>query len=267
MHSIMMKEQLVKTRSLSELNALLGNELVIQNTEHHSPKLPLQNAILSSLPEDELNQFLPHLELVHLPYKEELHEYDGKVKYVYFLTSAVVSMLYVMAEGEMTEVAVIGREGVVGISHIMGETALCSAVVHTEGYGYKLKADVLKDAFSKGGELQRLLLRYMQALFFQISINSVSSRHYSIEQQVCLWLLDRLDRLPSNEIKVTHELIANMLGIRRESVTEATRRLHGEGLIDTARGHIKVINRRGLEMLSSECYYTAKKQYDLVCAN
>jgi CRP-like cAMP-binding protein len=204
---------------------------------------------------------------VHLPYKEELHEYGSRIKHVYFLTSAVVSMLYVMADGEMTEVAVVGHEGVVGISHIMGEGALCSSVVHTEGYGYKLKADILKNAFSKGGELQRLLLRYMQALFSQISINTVSSRHYTIEQQVCLWLLDRLDRLPSNEIKVTHELIANMLGIRRESVTEATRRLHNEGLIDTSRGSIKVTNRRGLEMLSSECYYTAKKQYDLVCAN
>jgi CRP-like cAMP-binding protein len=181
---------------------------------------------------------------------------------VYFPTTAIVSLLYVMEDGATTEIAVIGHEGAAGVSLFMGERATCSAVVQSAGYGYRLKTQYLRDAFTKGGALPQLLMRYTNALFAQMAQNAVGGRHSSIEQKLCRWLLDRLDRSPSNELKVTQELISIMLGVRRESITAAAGKLQDEGLIQYRRGNITVLNRQGLEDYAGECYKVAKSEYD-----
>ena len=221
-----------------------------------------QNELLAALPRHDLETLFEHLELVQLPFGKELFEYGSKLENVYFPTTAIVSLLYVMEDGATTEIAVVGHEGVVGVSLFMGERAMCSAVVQGAGYGYRLKTQYLRDAFNQGGALPQLLMRYTNALFAQMAQNAVGGRHSSIEQKLCRWLLDRLDRSPSNELKVTQELISIMLGVRRESITAAAGKLQDEGLIHYRRGNITVLDRHGLERYAGECYKVAKTEYD-----
>jgi CRP-like cAMP-binding protein len=220
-----------------------------------------QNEILAALPESEMNELLSQLELIELRSGKELFTCGDQLEYVYFLTSSIVSLLYVMEDGATTEIAVVGHEGVVGVSIFAGQTATCSAIVQTGGYGFRLKASYLRAAFARGGALAQLLMRYTNALFAQMTQNAVSGRHSSIEQKLCRWLLDRIDRSESNELKVTQELIAIMLGVRRESITAAAGKLQEEGLIQYRRGAITVTDRPGLEMCAGECYKVAKSEY------
>lgn len=227
-----------------------------------SQNRPQQNDLLAALPVDELEALLAHLEWIEMPAGTEIYEFGRNLDYVYFPTTAIVSLLYVMEDGATTEIAVIGHEGMLGLSLIIGDSMLGTAVVQTGGAGYRVKAKVLKEAFSRGGGLQHLLMRYSQVLLAHMAQSTVCGRHYTIGQKLCRWLLDRLDRLPGNELKVTQELIANMLGVRRESVTEAAGKLQDEGLIQCRRGNITVLNRPGLELHAGECYKVAKNAYD-----
>nr|WP_315398539.1 Crp/Fnr family transcriptional regulator [uncultured Duganella sp.] len=221
-----------------------------------------QNELLAALPREVLESLFEHLELVTLPFGKELFEFGGAMDYVHFPTTAIVSLLYVMEDGATTEIAVVGHEGVVGVSLFAGERAMCSAVVQAAGYGYRMKAQHLRDAFNQGGALPALLMRYNTALFAQMAQNAVGGRHSSIEQKLCRWLLDRLDRSPSNELKVTQEMISIMLGVRRESITAAAGKLQEDGLITYRRGTITVLDRTGLETCAGECYKVAKTEYE-----
>jgi len=226
----------------------------------HSPR---QNHLLAALPAADYERLLPNLELVQLPLAWAVYEAGGKLGYVYFPTSSIVSLLYVMEDGASAEIAVTGRDGLVGIALFMGgETTPSRAVVQSAGYGYRLKASLLKREFEQGGALQHLALRYTQALITQMAQTAVCNRHHSVEKQLCRWLLLSLDRLPSNELSMTQELIANMLGVRREGVTEAAGKLQADGLIHYSRGHITVLDRPQLEQRVCECYAVVKKEYD-----
>jgi len=221
-----------------------------------------QNELLAALPRDVLESLFEHLELVTLPFGKELFEFGGALDYVTFPTTAIVSLLYVMEDGATTEIAVVGHEGVVGVSLFSGERAMCTAVVQSAGYGYRLKAQYLREAFNQGGALPALLMRYNTAFFAKRAQNAGGGRHSSIEQKLCRWLLARLDRSPSNELKVTQEMISIMLGVRRESITAAAGKLQDEGLITYRRGNITVLDRAGLEEYAGECYKVAKTEYD-----
>ena len=224
---------------------------------------PKSNQLLAALPEENYRALLPSLELVDLPLGKALYEPGGAQGYVYFPTSSIVSLLYVLEDGSSAEIAVTGNEGLVGISLFMGgETTSTRAVVQSAGHGYRLKGEVLSREFESGGVLQHLLLRYTQALITQMTQTAVCNRHHSVDQQLCRWLLLSLDRLPGNELVMTQELIANMLGVRREGVTEAAGKLQAEGLIRYRRGHITVLDRAKLEARVCECYAVVKKEYD-----
>lgn len=224
---------------------------------------PRQNHILAALSTADYDKLLPQLEFVSMPFGLTICEADTQMAYVYFPTSSIVSLLYETRDGASAETAVIGNEGIVGVTSFMGGGAsLNRTVVKSAGYGFRMKATRLKEEFSRGGALQHLLLRYTQALITQMSQTAVCNRHHSVVQQLCRWLLLSLDRLPSNEMSMTQGLIANMLGVRRESVAEAAGKLQDEGLIHYSRGHITVINRPGLEARVCECYGTVKKEYD-----
>ncbi len=198
-----------------------------------------------------------------LPLGETVCEPGMRMHHVYFPTTCIVSLLYVMEDGASAEIAVVGNEGLVGVSLFMGgETTTSQAVVQSAGHAYRLKGPLLKEAFFRAGPMQRLLLRYTQALLTQMAQTAVCNRHHSLDQQLCRWLLLSLDRLPSNELVMTQQLIANMLGVRREGVTEAAGNLHRAGLIDYRRGHITVLDRRGLEARVCECYAVVKKEND-----
>jgi len=226
----------------------------------HTPK---DNRLLAALPEESYQALLPFLEPVPLPLGMAVYESGARQRYVYFPTNSIVSLLYVLADGASAEIAVTGRDGLVGIALFMGgETTPSRAVVQSAGQGYRLRADVLKQEFEKGGELQHLLLRYTQALITQMTQTAVCNRHHAVDQQLCRWLLLSLDRLPSNELVMTQELIANMLGVRREGVTEAAGKLQNEGLISYSRGHITVLDRPRLETRVCECYRVVKREYD-----
>jgi CRP-like cAMP-binding protein len=224
---------------------------------------PLQNHILAALPSADEERLLPQLELVPLPLGWAVYEAGDAQGYVYFPTNSIVSLLYVMQDGSSAEIAVVGNEGVVGIALFMGgETTPSRAVVQSAGHGYRLKADMLKTEFGQGGDLQHLLLRYTQALITQMAQTAVCNRHHAVEQQLCRWLLLSLDRLPSNELSMTQELIANMLGVRREGVTEAAGHLQAAGLIHYSRGKITVLDRAQLETRVCECYRVVKRESD-----
>jgi len=223
---------------------------------------PRQNQLLAALPAADYERLLPHLELVPLPLGWAVYESGDAQGYVYFPTNSIVSLLYVMEDGSSAEIAVVGHEGVVGIALFMGgETTPSRAVVQSAGYGYRLRASVLKTEFGQAGELQHLLLRYTQALITQMAQTAVCNRHHALEQQLCRWLLLSLDRLPSNELTMTQELIANMLGVRREGVTEAAGHLQAAGLIHYSRGKITVLDRPKLEAQVCECYAVVKREY------
>jgi CRP-like cAMP-binding protein len=224
---------------------------------------PKQNHLLAALPAADYERLLPQLELLPLPLGWALYESGSEQGYVYFPTNSIVSLLYVMADGAPAEIAVVGHEGVVGIALFMGgETTSSRAVVQSAGFAYRLKASVVKGEFERGGPLQHLLLRYTQALITQMTQTAVCNRHHAVEQQLCRWLLLSLDRLPSNELIMTQELIANMLGVRREGVTEAAGHLQAAGVINYSRGKITVLDRPKLEAQVCECYAVVKREYD-----
>ena len=217
-----------------------------------------QNSLLRALSRADLERLFMHLELVALPAGKHLHDTGDKFEYTYFPTNAIVSLLYVMEDGASTEVAVVGREGAVGVALYEAERATSSAVVQSAGYGYRVKTAVLLQAISEGGTLAQLLMRYTSAMFAQMTQNVVGGRHCSIEQKLCRWLLDRLDRSLSNELKVTQETMAAMLGVRRESVTVTASKLQEEGLIQYRRGTVTVLDRDGLEASAGTCYQAGK---------
>ena len=224
---------------------------------------PKNNRLLAALPEDAYQTLLPFLEPVELPLGLSVYESGAKQGYVFFPTKGIVSLLFVLENGASAEIAVTGNEGMVGISLFMGgESTPSRAVVQSAGRGYRLRAAVLKTQFESGGPLQHLLLRYTQALITQMTQTAVCNRHHTVHQQLCRWLLLSLDRLPSNELVMTQELIANMLGVRREGVTEAAGKLQAQGLIRYSRGHITVVDRRKLEARVCECYAVVKAEYD-----
>lgn len=224
---------------------------------------PRHNGLLALLPDADYDRLLPHLEFVSMPFGMTICEADTPMQHVYFLTSSIVSMMYETSDGASSETAVIGYEGVVGIDLFMGGGASPNrAFVKSAGYGFRLKASVLREEFARGGALQHMLLRFTQALLTQMAQTAACNRHHTIAQQLCRWLLLSLDRLPSNEISMTQDLIATMLGVRRESVTEAARKLQDEGLIHYSRGRITVIDRAGLEAHICECYAIIRKAYD-----
>lgn len=224
---------------------------------------PRQNRLLAALPAVEYDRLHTHLRLVPLTLGEALYESGIVLRHVYFPTDSIVSLLYVMADGASAEIAVVGNEGVIGVSLFMGgETTPSRAVVQSAGHAYQLTGQLLKDEFTRGGAMQHLLLRYTQSLITQMAQTAVCNRHHSLDQQLCRWLLLSLDRLPSNELVMTQELIANMLGVRREGVTEAAGKLQHAGLIRYSRGRISVLDRTGVEARTCECYAVVKTECD-----
>ena len=224
---------------------------------------PQKNLLLSALPDAEWAHWLPHLEAVDMPLGKVLYESGVTLSHVYFPTTAIVSLLYVMEDGASAEIAVVGQEGIVGISLFMGgESTPSRAVVQSAGQAFRLEAKLMMQEFNRAGPVLHLLLRYTQALITQMAQTAVCNRHHSLDQQLCRWLLLSLDRLHSAEIVMTQELIANMLGVRREGVTEAAGHLQKAGLIRYRRGHITVLDRARLEQRACECYAVVKKEYD-----
>ncbi len=223
--------------------------------------MPQQNHLLAALSPDVQGRIFPHLEKVSLPLGKALYESGDTLRHVYFPTDSIISLLYVMENGASAEISVVGNEGLVGISLFMGgESTPSRAVVQSAGSAYRLAGQLLKDEFGRHGELLQLMLRYTQALITQMAQTAVCNRHHSIDQQLCRWLLLSLDRLSSERLNMTQELIANMLGVRREGVTDAAGKLQKLGVIEYTRGHIKVIDRPQLETLSCECYAVVKNE-------
>ncbi len=219
--------------------------------------------MLASLPLPARERLFPHLEAVSLSLGEVIYESGSRLRHVYFPTNCIISLLYVLENGSSAEIAVVGNEGVVGIALFMGgETTPSRALVQSAGIALKLKSQLLKDEFNRSAEMQHLLLRYTQALLTQMAQTAVCNRHHSVDQQLCRWLLLSLDRLRTDTLKMTQELIANMLGVRREGVTEAAGKLQHDGLINYCRGKITVIDRPGLERRACECYAVVKKETD-----
>jgi len=226
----------------------------------HSPH---QNHLLNALPASDYDRIAPRLELITMNLGDVLYESGARLRYVYFPTTSIVSLLYVMEDGASAEIAIVGNEGILGISLFMGgNTTPSRAVVQSAGHGFRLKAELLKNEFGRFGATMHLLLRYTQALITQMAQTAVCNRHHSIDQQLCRWLLLSLDRLASNELSMTQELIANMLGVRREGVTEAAGKLQDAGLIRYHRGRITVLDRPRLEARSCECYQVVKTEFD-----
>jgi CRP-like cAMP-binding protein len=224
---------------------------------------PRQNQLLAALPESAWQRWQAHLEPVTLTLGQVLYESGDTLGHVYFPTTAIVSLLYVMENGASAEIAVVGLEGMVGVSLFMGgESTTNRAVVQSAGQGFRLRAQAMKDEFNRAGPVLHLLLRYTQALITQMAQTAVCNRHHSLDQQLCRWLLLSLDRLRGNELVMTQELIANMLGVRREGVTEGALKLQKARLIRYARGHITVLDRPGLELATCECYAVVKREYE-----
>ena len=229
---------------------------------------PTQNRLLAALPAAEFERLAAHLEPVVLPLGEMLYEPGAQLQHAYFPGSAIVSLHYVMESGASASVAAVGNEGIVGVSLYMGgDTTPSSAVVQTAGDAYRLARRLLKQEFERSGPTQRLLLRYTQALMTQMSQTAVCNRHHSVEQQLCRWLLVTLDRLPSDRIVMTQEMVAGMLGVRRESITEATGRLQQAGVVQVRRGHLTVLERAGLETRVCECYAVVKSEFGRLLAD
>ena len=228
-----------------------------------SPHSPKQNHLLAALPAADCERLFPHLERVPMSLGSALYESGSRQDHVFFPAASIVSLLYVMQDGASAEIAVVGNEGVVGVALFMGGDSTPSrAVVQSAGSAFRLKAELLKAEFDRGGALQYLLLRYTQSLITQMAQTAVCNRHHTVEQQLCRWLLLSLDRLPSNELIMTQKLIANMLGVRREGVTEAAGRLQADRLIDYSRGKIVVLDRPKLEARVCECYAVVKRESD-----
>ena len=236
-----------------------GNETQLAAARHS----PRQNHLLNALPAVDYERLEPHLELVPMRLGDVLYEPGAQLRYVYFPTTSIVSLLYVMEDGASAEIAIVGNEGILGIALFMGgETTPSRAVIQSAGHGYRLRARLLKDEFGRFGAMLHLLLRYTQALITQMAQTAVCNRHHSVDQQLCRWLLLSLDRLQSRELSMTQELIANMLGVRREGVTAAAGKLQDAGLIRYSRGKITVLDRPGLEARCCECYQVVKTEFD-----
>lgn len=228
--------------------------------EKHKPQ---QNHLLAALPADVQNRLVPDLELMELPFGKVLYQSGDILRHVYFPIDSIVSLLYVMENGASAEVSVVGNEGLVGIALFMGgESTPSQAIVQSPGHAYRLLGQRFKDEFHRHSEMQVLLLRYTQALITQMAQTAVCNRHHSIDQQLCRWLLLCLDRLPSNRLTMTQELMANMLGVRREGITEAAGKLQKQGAIEYGRGQITVLDRPTLEKLCCECYSVVRKETD-----
>jgi CRP-like cAMP-binding protein len=224
---------------------------------------PHQNHLLDALPASDYERVASHLELIPMGLGDVLYEPSVRMRYVYFPTTSIVSLLYVMEDGASAEIAIVGNEGVLGVSLFMGgDTTPSRAVVQSAGFGFRLKAEMLKDEFERFGPTMHLLLRYTQALITQMAQTAVCNRHHSVDQQLCRWLLLSLDRLASNELSMTQELIAGMLGLRREGVTEVAGKLQDAGLIRYQRGRITVLDRPRVEARVCECYQVVKKEFD-----
>lgn len=224
---------------------------------------PQMNRLLAALPAEVQDRLLPYLERVVLPLGKVIYESGDALRHVYFPTDAIVSLLYVMESGASAEISVVGNEGLIGVAVFMGgESTPSRAIVQSAGHAYRLPNQRLKDEFNRHGDMMQLMLRYTQALITQMAQTAVCNRHHSIDQQLCRWLLLSLDRLPSNQLTMTQELIANMLGVRREGVTDAAGKLQRLGVIEYSRGHIKVLDRPKLELLSCECYAVVKVETD-----
>lgn len=233
-----------------------------------TPPDPLKNHLLASLPSAERERWIPMLEWVQMPLGQVLYESGSTLRHVYFPTTAIVSLLYVLENGASAEIAVVGNEGIVGISLFMGGGSTPSrGVVQSAGEGFRISAATIKDEFNRSGPVMHLLLRYTQALITQMAQTAVCNRHHSLDQQLCRWLLLSLDRLQGTELVMTQELIANMLGVRREGVTESALNLQRSGLIRYSRGRINVLDRVGLEARTCECYAVVKKEYDRLLPN
>jgi CRP-like cAMP-binding protein len=228
-----------------------------------NPAALLQNQLLAALPPADLARISDQMEAAPMPLGHVLYESGDQLQHVYFPTNSIISLLYVMEDGASAEIAIVGSEGIVGISLVMGgETTPSRAIVQSAGQAYRVSSKVLKAEFHRAGPLQEVLLRYTQALITQMSQTAVCNRHHSVEQQLCRWLLMSLDRLGSTELSMTQKLIADMLGVRREGVTEAAGRLQKLGLIEYSRGHIVVLDRAGVEKHACECYQVVKKEYE-----
>ena len=224
---------------------------------------PQQNHLLDALPLEVQERFFPYLEKVTMPLGKVLYESGDIMRHVYFPTNSIVSLLYVMEDGASAEIAVVGNEGLVGVSLFMGgESTPSRAIVQSAGYAIRLQSQRLKDEFNRHGEMQILLLHYTQSLITQMAQTAVCNRHHSIDQQLCRWLLLSLDRLSGNHLEMTQELIANMLGVRREGVTDAAGKLQKLNIIEYHRGHITILNRAKLEEICCECYAVVKKESD-----
>jgi len=232
------------------------------------PRGPTQNHLLAALPTAELERIAPQLELVPMLLGDVLYESGGQLQHVYFPTTAIVSLQYMTEDGAPAEIAGVGNEGMLGVSLFLGGNSTTSrATVQTGGSGYRLKGRLLLEEFNRAGSMQRLLLRYTQALMTQMSQTAVCNRHHSVEQQLCRWLLATLDRLPSTELTMTQELIASMIGVRREGITTAAGHLQQAQCIHYRRGHITVLDRQGLESRACECYDVVKSEYDRLLGN
>lgn len=230
---------------------------------HHANQQPFHNHLLNALQLVDIDRFSDDLELVELPLGYVLYESGEKLNYVYFPTTSIISLLYVMESSASAEIAIVGNEGILGISLFMGgETTPSRAVVQSAGYAYRLKASLIKDEFNRAGPTMRLLLRYTQALITQMTQTVVCNRHHSVDQQLCRWLLLSLDRLAADELIMTHELIGNMLGVRGEGVTEAVGKLQALNLITYSQGNITVLDRKSIEQKCCECYAVVKVEFD-----
>jgi CRP-like cAMP-binding protein len=250
-----------------DLSCFNGN--VIRRRETGMSGMPnsLQNHLLTALPDEARERLIPHLELVSMPLGKVLYEAGDRENYVYFPTNCIVSLLYVMEDGDSAEISVVGNEGIVGFAVFMrGESTTSRAIVQSGGNAYRLSGKHLEDEFDRYGALFHLLLRYTQALITHVAQTAVCNRHHTTGQQLCRWLLLSLDRLSSNQLVVTQSLIADMLGVRRETVTGAAGKLHKLGLIEYSRGRIKILDRPGLERLSCECYAVVKRETDRLFA-
>jgi CRP-like cAMP-binding protein len=228
-----------------------------------TPHNPRQNHLLNALPVADLKRLSPHLELVPMPIGQSFSEFNGKLQYVYFPTTSIVSLLYVIESGTLAEIASVGNEGMLGISLFMeGSSTPSLSIVRTAGFGYKMKARLLMEEFNRAGSIERLLLRYTHALITQTSQTAVCNLHHSVDQQLCRWLLQTLDRLPSNELTLTLDMVANMFGVDREAVKAALGKLQQAGVVTYRLGHITVLDRHGLEDQACECYSVIKREFD-----
>ena len=261
------------SRSIAPVPAVAMREIVLGSVRSTAPAAPVsltgaqQNELLRALSRADLEHLFPYLELVPLKKGDYLYEFGGKFEYAYFPTNAIVSLHYVMEDGATTEIAVVGREGVVGVAMYANERATCSAVVQAAGYGYRLKTEALRDLFNEGGPFAQLLMRYTFAMFAQLAQNVVGTRHCTLEQKLSRWLLERLDRSLSSELKVTQETMATMLGVRRESITLAAGKLQTEGLIQYRRGTVVVLDRAGLDVCAGACSKASRVGFDQLRAH